>query len=212
MEALANSECYGGLDLSQNRDLTAFALAFKNPDGGNDVLCWHWLPREVAMVKEKEMGLPYTEWAKAGWIELTEGDYIDFNFISKRLIEICKQYNVNFVNFDPHNAASIKNDMEAAGIEVQRFSQGFTTMNWPTKKLENLILAGDFRHGDNPLLRWEFSNLKIARNDYGSIRPTKSNMNNKIDGVVASIMALAPWHPFEPVDAQPYKKRGVRFV
>jgi phage terminase large subunit-like protein len=206
------AHCYGGLDLASKHDLTAFALAFKSGDSV-DVKVWHWLPKDVADAKEREGDIPYSQWEKDGFIELTPGDYIDDTYISHRIVEICKQYKCEYVNIDPFRAATIVNTLSNEGMRVFDYAQGFKQMNDITETLEKLVLSGDFRHGDNPVLRWQMSNLTVERNSYGHIRPSKKNADSKIDGCVAVLMAMAPWFPRDDeLNKNPYINRGLRTI
>jgi phage terminase large subunit-like protein len=209
-EKLDGLRCYGGLDLASKHDLTAFALVFKDGDAV-DVKVWHWLPKDVADIKERESGVPFAHWAEEGHIELTEGDYIDDTYITSRIIEICKQYKCEYINIDPYRAATIVNTLTNDGVKVFDYGQGFKQMHDVTETLEKLVLSGDFRHGDSPILRWQMSNLTVERNSYGHIRPSKKSADNKIDGCVATLMAMAPWFPREDeVNKNPYISRGLR--
>lgn len=203
---------YGGFDLSSKHDLTSFALAFKDGDAV-DLKVWHWLPKENAELKERETGIPYGEWERLGWITLTEGDYIDDRRIVEEVVDYCTKYKCQSINIDPYRAASIVNDLTHAGIDVRDYPQGYKYMHDPTEQLEKLVLAGGLRHGDDPCLRWQMSNLTIERNSSGHIRPAKKKLDSKIDGCVATIMAIAPWFPREDgLNSNPYLDGNLRTI
>jgi phage terminase large subunit-like protein len=63
-------------------------------------------------------------------------------------------------------------------------------MNWPTKKLEEVILAGKLAHGGHPVLRWMASNVSIEKDAADNWKPSKKKSPERIDGIVALIMAL----------------------
>jgi len=197
IESFYGCECFAGLDLASVSDITAYSLAFRGVDGGIDLFVWQWLPIEVARVKERALSIPFEEWGKSGHIKLTEGDFIDYDQVVADILEINKQFNVKAVHCDSWNAASAYNTLTKAGVNVQSFRQGFISMNWPTKKTEQLIKAGRLRHGGNPCLRWQFSNVAVSQDSAENIKPDKKKSEQKIDGAVASIMAIAGWWPFQ---------------
>jgi phage terminase large subunit-like protein len=54
-----------------------------------------------------------------------------------------------------------------------------------------LVLQGRIAHGGNPILRWNFDNLVVKSDEAGNIKPDKEKATEKIDGAVATIMALS---------------------
>ena len=59
------------------------------------------------------------------------------------------------------------------------------------KEFETLILSGKIRHGGDPVLRWMMSNVVLTLDPAGNVKPNKAKSNEKIDGIVACIMALS---------------------
>ena len=93
-------------------------------------------------------------------------------------------------------------------FEVVAFGQGYASMNWPTKKLEELVLAGKLAHGGNPVLRWMASNVLIETDAADNWKPSKKKSTERIDGIVALIMAIdraTTQSEFSSV----YKTRGI---
>ena len=68
--------------------------------------------------------------------------------------------------------------------------QGFKEMSPPTKELMKLILERKIAHGGNPLLRWMMDNIFIRTDPAGNIKADKKKSTEKIDDVIATIMAL----------------------
>ena len=68
-------------------------------------------------------------------------------------------------------------------------SQGFVSMNPPTKKLIKLVLEKKIALGGHPVLRWNMDNICI-RAPAGNIKADKAKSTEKIDGAIALIMAL----------------------
>ena len=65
-------------------------------------------------------------------------------------------------------------------------------MNVPdnTKELMKLTLEQKLAHGGHPVLRWMMDNIFIRTDPAGNIKADKEKSTEKIDGVVATIMAL----------------------
>ena len=74
--------------------------------------------------------------------------------------------------------------MVEVGATVRNFSE-------PMKELEALVLSGRLHHNGDPLLEWMVSNVVAHLDNKDNIFPRKESPDNKIDGVVALIMALA---------------------
>lgn len=188
---------YAGLDMSSTKDITAYTLSFKNTDNGIDTYGWYWIPEETAYNYERQLDIPFSRWAEDGYITLTSGNYIDDELVQDSIIEINKEFDVKEIMTDPWNAASTINRLTKEGQNPVEFRQGYKSFNWPTKKLEQLVLSGNFRHGDNPVLRWMFSNVIVTHDAGNNIKPDKSKSEQKIDGAVAAIMSIAPHFPAE---------------
>ena len=63
-------------------------------------------------------------------------------------------------------------------------------MSSPTKELEKRVLAAEVNHGGNPVLRWMASNVAVEMDAAGNTKPSKAKSTERIDGIVAAIMAL----------------------
>lgn len=190
-DALAGRECYAGLDLSSKIDLTALVMVFAAEDGFFDLVCRFWLPETRVAEEEKKGRKHYANWVRDGWITATPGPVIDYAFIRRELLELRKKYRFAEVPYDPHNATQMATELgEQDGFTMLEHQQGFISMNEPSKAFEAAILAGKIRHGGNPVLRWMVGNAVKKTDSAGCIKPDKEKAKDKIDGVVAAIMAV----------------------
>ena len=185
-------ECYAGLDLSSTTDLTALAYIFPSDDGIYDILMRFWIPEDTMVEKERKDKVPYSQWMRQGWVRPTPGNVIDYDFIQETLEEDREQFNIREVAFDAWGATKLSQDLDKAGFTMIPFRQGFVSFSAPTKQLEVLALGQKLRHGGDPVLRWNVDNMVV---DIGpgpalNIKPTKAKAVQKIDGVVACIMAI----------------------
>jgi phage terminase large subunit-like protein len=183
-DELLGKTCYGALDLSSTRDISAFVLLF--PDY-LACLCWFWAPRKTA-----EKRIEYEKWAGDGYIELTEGAVVDYEAIRTRVAVESKKYNIVEIEYDPWNATQIVNKMKNDdGLPMQEFRQGFKSMNEPTKELEKSVVSHKLIHFGNPVLRWMVSNANTLEDAAGNVKLIKPHKDSpqKVDGIVALVMA-----------------------
>jgi phage terminase large subunit-like protein len=209
--ALAGRPCYSALDLSTKTDITANAHLF--PPTEDDpkwrVLMRFWIPGENARIRERRDRVPYEAWAKQGFITLTDGNVIDYDIIKASILEDGRKFEVREIAYDPWNATQIALQLQAEGATAIEFGQGYRSMSEPTKELEKLVLAGAMAHGGNPVLRWMASNVSVEQDPAGNLKPSKKKSTERIDGIVALVMALgrAMVNPAEA--ASVYETRGL---
>jgi phage terminase large subunit-like protein len=189
--ALVSSVGYGGLDLSSKLDLTAFALAIPGNDDEINLLMRFWLPEERALECEKEGKRHYATWARNGWLTLTPGNVIDYEFIRKEINTLNERFIIKECAFDPWNAIDLATRLGSDGVNMVECRQGYKSMTEPSKDLEARVIQGKVRHGHNPILKWCIANAVVTSDAAGNIKPDKEKATGKIDGVVAVIMAMS---------------------
>lgn len=184
-------ECFVGLDLATTTDVAAAAFLFP-PTSTHPwrVLMRFWIPGDNARKRERRDRVPYETWAKQGLITMTEGNVIDYDVIRRDLNELGKTYRIKKLAIDRWNASQITTQLMGDGFDVVEFGQGYASMNAPAKELEKLVLGQQLAHGSNPVLRWMASNCMVETDAAGNIKPSKAKSTEKIDGIVALIMAL----------------------
>ena len=191
-EALEGRVCYGGLDLSSTTDITAFVLVFP-PESDTDqyaILPFFWLPEETLDLRVRRDHVPYDVWEKQGCLKTTEGNVVHYGYIEAFIEELGAKYNIREIAFDRWGAAQMVQNLEGLGFTVVPIGQGFKDMSPPTKELMRLTLDGRLAHGGHPVLRWMMDNIFIRTDPAGNIKPDKEKSTEKIDGAVATIMAL----------------------
>lgn len=213
-DILAKQTCWAGLDLSATTDLTALGIAWPCADGIVAVRVWHWIPEARARKKEKEDRVPYLTWASQGFIELTPGDVVDYQYIRKRINDIAKAHKLKDVGTDPWNATQITTELvEQDGIKVIEFRQGFVSMSSPCKEIERLVMSGKLAHGGNPVLRWQVGHAVVRNDPAGNIKLDKEKATQRIDGLVSIAMAIGRMSVGAASDKpSPYETRGIRFI
>ena len=190
LKQLEGQICYGALDLSATTDLTAFVLVFPKDDK-RIALPFFFIPKERMAEKIKVDRVDYDLWEKQGYVIATEGNVVDYEMVKKIITEALGRYQVQSIAYDRWNATKLVQDLIADGYEhMIPIGQGYQSMNAPTKYLETLILDRKLNHGSNPVLRWNFDNVMILQDPAGNIKPDKGKSKQRIDGIVALIMAL----------------------
>ena len=204
---LDGKECWGGLDLASTRDISAFVLLFK-VDEKYIVLPHLFIPEENAKKRSERDGVDYVTWKNQGHIIATDGDVADYNFIKEKINELSKKYRIQSIAYDRWNASQLVIDLQNDGANMDPFGQGFVSMSAPTKELEKLIIGKQIIHDDNPCMNWMLSNVAIQEDPAGNIKIAKNKSKEKVDGLVALVMALGEMMTEESTDSV-YDERGL---
>lgn len=188
----AGERCMVGLDLAVRVDMAARGLLFTKEVDGRDHFYFFptfYLP-ETALEAGKNADR-YQGWHKAGFLEVHEGEEIDFNQIQAELLEVPEDFQVDEIGFDMWQAAQMSQTLRDQGLETVSVKTTYTDMSGPMRELEAALASGRFHHPDNPILNWMASNVvaKCAGDD-DRIRPVKELPENKIDGMIALLMAM----------------------
>lgn len=192
MASLEGRDCYAGLDLSSTGDITALVLIFppRDEDEKFVLLPYFWIPEETIPRRVKANSVPYDIWEKQGYIMSTEGNVIHYDFIEKFIMDLSEKYHILEIAVDRWNATHVIQNLEDNGLTMVPFGQGFASMSTPTKEFYRLLMEGKIVHAGHPVLRWMAGNVVIETDAAENIKVTKAKSKEKIDGIVASIMAL----------------------
>lgn len=191
-DALRGRLCYGGLDLSSTSDITALVLVFppRSEDEKYILLPFFWLPEDTLELRCRRDHVLYDVWQKQGFIQTTEGNVIHYGFIEKFIEQLGETYHIREIAYDRWNATQMVQNLEDMGFTMVPFGQGFKDMSPPSKEMFKLLMEGNIIHGGNPVLKWMAGNVVMRQDPAGNIKPDKEKSVEKIDGIVASIMAL----------------------
>ena len=192
LAALEGRDCYGGLDLSSTGDITALVLMFppRDEDEKYILLPFFWVPEETIPQRVKAASVPYDIWERQGYLLSTEGNVIHYDFIEKFINDLAEKYHIVEIAVDRWNATQMIQNLEGDGFTMVPFGQGFASMSGPTKDFYRLLMEGKIVHGGHPVLRWMAGNVVVDTDPAGNIKVTKAKSKEKIDGIVAAIMAL----------------------
>ncbi|MBI1207495.1 MAG: terminase large subunit [Azospirillum sp.] len=192
-ESLIGRRCWVGVDLSSVEDLTAVVAVFPEgsaEDPALDVLAQFFLPEARIAEKADKDRADYLKWAADGYLTLTPGNRVDYDVIVAHLVGVAERHEVVEIAIDRWNSTAVTTRLQAFGLPVVEFGQGYASMSAPVKALKRAILGHQFRHGGNPVLRLCFANAVAERDGPENEKFTKAKARGRIDGAVASAMAV----------------------
>lgn len=207
--------CYGGLDLSSTTDITAFVLVFPPLDEEDKyiILPYFWIPEDTLDLRVKRDHVPYDVWERQEYLQTTEGNVVHYGYIEKFIEQLGKRFNIREIAFDRWGAVQMVQNLEGMGFTVVPFGQGFKDMSPPTKELMKLTLEQKIAHGGHPVLRWNMDNIFIRTDPAGNIKADKEKSTEKIDGAIATIMALdRAIRCGNDTSESVYSSRGILFI
>ncbi|MEI0527568.1 terminase large subunit [Brachyspira intermedia] len=185
-----------GLDLATTRDIAAYVLCFDFINNGPYILLPRFfMPKENIRQRSKEDRVPYELWASQGLITLTSGDIIDFDIIESSILNDAEQFEIIEIAYDPWKAIEIVTHLENEGFKMTQIRQSFAVggLSEGTSLFEKTIDERKLLHGNNAVLNWMISCCEVktdGRDNYLPVKPDRRRSYKRIDGVVASIMAL----------------------
>lgn len=209
LEDFAGQECYTGLDLASKVDIAAqVKLFWRTIDDKRHYYAFgrYWLPEDTIETSKNDQ---YSGWEKSGRLIATPGNIIDFDWIEDEIKLDMDQFKVLECAYDPHQATQLSTRMMAEGVPMVEMRAIVPNFSEPMKELEALVLDGRFHHDGCPILTWMVSNVVAHYDRKDNIYPVKERPENKIDGVVALIMALGRAIKAEISGPSVYEKRGI---
>ena len=187
INSLEGERCFCGVDLSATTDITSVNLEFPLPDGRYAWINHCFLPEDGILEKERRDKAPYTAWARDGYITLTPGPTIDYEWIQSYVMKMAKKYQIQEIDYDPWNSTQFANNLMNEGFECVEIRQGFKTLSEPIKDVEKLVLEKRLITFNNPVLRFAISNAVPSLDPAGNIKLDKSKATKRIDPVIAGI-------------------------
>jgi len=187
VEDFEGKECFMALDLASKTDIAAKINLYVR-DGHYYCFGNYYLPRDTV---DKGENSQYSGWESLGLLSVTDGAIIDFMVIENKILEDCKRFDVIEVPYDPFQATQLSMRLLNQGVNMVEVRPTVLNFSEPMKQLEALVLDKKFHHNGDPVLTWMVSNVVCHTDAKDNIYPRKERHENKIDGVVALIMALS---------------------
>lgn len=208
--------CVAGLDMGSTQDLTAFVMVSEpDDDGFVRVLPRFWIPEETLSAKgsgrTEQDRLRLLEWTQRGLITATPGNVVDYDLIEESILADAERHQVREIAFDRWGVTQLVTHLrDALGEDrVIDFAQTMAAMSAPSKDLEKLIVEGKLLHGGNPVLQWMASNVAIRYGPDGQVKPDRARSREKIDGIIALVMALGRLRAKRDGGPSVYEERGL---
>lgn len=209
LAAVVGRQAFAGLDLGSTSDLSALVALF--PEDGT-LLPFFWVPESALQARDNPNRDLYRTWAGQGFLIVTPGNVMDYDRVRADLKAL--PFGVREIAVDRNfQGAQLCTQLAEDGNEIIAFGQGFFSMAAPAKEFERRVIAGEFNHGNNPILNWMASNVAVEQDAAGNMKPVKPKRGSpfKVDGIVAAIMALGrAMLPAGNSSASVYEERGIR--
>lgn len=189
LEELRDVPCWGGLDLASTTDLTSMRLVWRLDDR---LLTWgrRWVPEEAVRSRGERGTVPYPGWVAAGHMEQTEGEVTDYSVIEAAILDVKERFNLQAMAFDRWNATEMVSRLVKAEVPMVEFRQGAKSYHPAIREMELAYVGGTLVHTGDPVLTWCASNFIVRRDDNLNMAPDKKRAPDKIDDVVALLMAI----------------------
>jgi len=190
-EAFRRGVVWGGLDLSETTDLTAFVMVALW-QGEWHVKPTFWMAEDLVAERSHGDRVPYDLWVKQGHLLTTPGKSIDYEFVAHEIARLCEGLDVSGVAFDRYRMALLKPHLERAEVTVplHEFGQGYVSMSPALQSTEIELLNGRVRHGNHPVLNMCAGNAVVIKDPAGNRKLDKAKSTGRIDGMVALAMAI----------------------
>lgn len=180
-------DCFAGIDLSSTSDLTCVSFMIPK-DGKFYFKTLYYLPKEALETKKNKE--QYSEWVRLGFLKLTPGNVVDYDYILDDILSVDKRLYIVKVGYDSWNATQFVINATDKGLPMEPVSQSIGNFNRPTKEMERVILSGNVVIDNNPITRFCFRNVVMKLDHNGNTKPSKEYRDKKIDGVISMIEAM----------------------
>lgn len=212
LDDFVGEPCSIGLDLATRNDICAKVRLFcREIDGKKHYYVFgdYFLPESAVTDGRNSQ---YSGWVRSGHLIETPGEVTDYEIVADTIRDDASRFQIKEIGFDEWNAAHLSNTLIAEGLTMVAMRQGARTLSEPMKHLEELVMEGRLHHDGNPALTWMISNTLAKRDEADNIKPVKERYENKIDAVVALIMALGRSMACVEPSQSVYEARGIRMI
>lgn len=185
----------GGADLSTTTDLTCGTVIFMVP---NDdiiyVLQMYWLPEELLEKRVQEDKIRYDLWKEQGLLKTTPGNKVHYKHVTEWFLEVQNQYDIYipWTGYDNWSAEYFVEEMKNyfGKDSMEPIIQGAKTLSGPMKSCGADLDSKRINYNNNPILKWNLSNVTIQVDTNDNIKPVKtSNSRRRIDGFASLLDA-----------------------
>lgn len=190
IEDFTGEECWLGLDLASRVDLCSLAIVFKREN--EYYAFWKHYHNAGFVNKNEPECKKYQDWKEMNWLTVTEGSYTDFRYVENDIKKLSEQYKIMELGYDPRESTLLmQNIREWAGFDCIEITQSSNNINEPMKILEEKYLSQKIHHQNDPIANWAASNVIKKYTNSKVYYPAKRANTDKIDPIMALIMALS---------------------
>jgi phage terminase large subunit-like protein len=212
-DELEGVPAFVGIDMAATTDMAAVAICWPDGSGGYDVDVTGFFPEANLQARGERDAADYQRWHRDGVLKLTPGNVIDQDAILEHVCELAERFAVQEIVLDRWGSVGFMTRLQDRGLTCAQFGQGFASMAAPVAEMERAILAKEFRHGANPVLRSAIANVATEKDAAGNAKFTKAKARGRIDAAVAAVMALGRASAGNSASASPYtEERGFQFL
>jgi len=193
IEEFRGSYAIGGVDLSSTTDLTCATIVMMKPNCTKKyVLQQYFMPEEIIESRAKEDKVPYDIWRRQGLLTACEGYKVNYSDVTAWFLKLFNEYDIRplWIYYDPWNSSYWVQEMKDYGFQMVEARQGYKTLSQPMKELEADLKNKEINYNNNPILKWNLTNVVAKRDENDNIRPIKGkNLRARIDGAVSLLIA-----------------------
>jgi phage terminase large subunit-like protein len=187
LEDFCGRRIFIGLDLSSKIDIASMQILIPLGDDHYVQFNKNYLPEARTEGDENEQ---YKAWAEEGYITVTDGEIIDYSQIKQDILDLCSNFELVELAYDPFQATMLVTELMSEGVPVVELAPNVLNFSEPMKELDAKIQAKTIMHNGDPVMSWMMSNVVSKRDKKDNDYPNKEMFENKIDGPVALIMAI----------------------
>ncbi len=197
LEEFRGGYCLGHVDLAETTDLTcAKVLLMKPGDSTKYIHTMYFIPQSKLDPEndDRNAGAKYKEWAKAGYITVTEGNDVDLTVVADWFYKLRKEHGITLFRcgYDQRFAKDWLRRMDELGWskeygDLEMILQDAKTLNSAVNLVESDLKSRLINYNENPVDRWNFRNACLKVNDYRQALVAKTDNAKKIDGTVALV-------------------------
>jgi phage terminase large subunit-like protein len=214
LPALSGKRCWCAVDLGATSDLTAFAAAYLLDDDRVGLEFRVWVPEKIVRDREQRGNPQYATWCRQGFMTMTPGAVVDYAKVEADIVAFAEEREMQELAADTlfQGAQLIQNLVEGHGLPAFEHRQGHYGMALPMRTFMEQVNQGKILHDGNPVARWGISNLVGTQDAAGNWKPDKKKSTDKIDPVVAAVMAVGRAVTGDRPQADYYDAHPVRGV
>ena len=197
LEEMRGCICLGAVDLSETTDLTCAKILMMKPgDNTKYIHTMYFIPESKLIESDDKMaGAKYEEWAKQGYLTISEGSDNDLAIVADWFFSLYTDYDIRLwkCGYDQRFSKDWINRMGILGGWTKGEDLELILQNADTLSNAMRLCEQDFKHkrinyNDNEMDKWCLKNAAIKVDTYGKCLCVKTEPAKRIDGAVTLII------------------------